>query len=206
MIPAGIARVVYAGHLGGGEIFETGYWLLGDYGTQALTQTAADTEATQLGVSALLTTLQSMITADSGYDEVRVYGYPTGGPTATFVASAAIGAPGTGAGSLPDQVALVATLLTGAAGRRRRGRMYFPANGLVLAAHQVQNTTVDNLADRLAAYWTAFVIDATHGPVVLSQIAGTAHPILDVRVDSRADIQRRRANKQTIAHQHSAAV
>jgi hypothetical protein len=43
----------------------------------------------------------------------------------------------------------------------------------------------------------------TQPVVVLSQVAGTANDVVTIRVDSRLDIQRRRANRQAAAFTQS---
>jgi hypothetical protein len=191
-IPAGVARFVLVGHLTGGETFETGFWETGDFATQAEVDSAASTFASG-AVIGPLDNLRALITADCGYDEVRVYGYPTGGPAASFVGTASLGAAGTGTGQLPLQTCIVATLLTGAAGRRRRGRMYLPACGAQLSAHQLTTPSVTQVSSSVADLLSLGAPTPGHEAVVLSQVAGTHAPVTQVRVDSKPDIQRRRA-------------
>lgn len=201
-IPANVTRISLVGHAGASEIFDTSVWCAGAPTTPAAANTFAATLATGLGTSGLLTDLVNMIMPDSGYDEVRVYGYPTGGPTASVIGSAPItgGVGVAGNPSLPLQVALVATLESDLAGRRHRGRMYFPMNGggNMGNDHYVQAGRVDGLCAGLVAWLSNF--DSANRAVIVSRVAGSTTPVTHVKVDNRPDIQRRRANRQLSTH------
>lgn len=213
-IPNDVTRVTFVGHLGGGEVFDTGFWLAGQ---APVSQDAANLMATTLAaafVADLKVKLCGLLSTDCGYDKVRVYGYPNGGPTAATIGEAAIsGGVGTGTNTQFDQVAMVATLLTGAPGRRNAGRMYLPLTGKIpsstTAGPQIDSTSVGNAATGLATFfsnWNSAHAGAMGSPAVVS-IAGSAHrPISAVRVDSRADIQRRRANRQSVQTTQSQTV
>lgn len=193
--PAGVSRVVLSGHLAGGEIFQTGFYIAGAPVDQATTQGIADGFASNWVASAG-DAARSILAGSSGYDKVTVYSYVAAGPApASFVGEAALVGVGTGGGQLPNQIALVATLLTGAAGRRNRGRMYLPANGMPLTGHQALLSLATSVATGMVAIFSQFD-DA--GVVVVSGVAGTARRVTSVRVDTRPDVQRRRAGKQTI--------
>jgi hypothetical protein len=98
---------------------------------------------------------------------------------------------------MPNQVAIVVTLQTGFSGRRNRGRYYLPCTRLAtLNLGQIPSTTVTAVALNAKAFLDA-VNSAVGQPVsVLSQVAGSAKPVTGVRVDSKFDIQRRRANRE----------
>jgi hypothetical protein len=203
MIPAGYVKLVIHGSLAGGEIWETAIW--GPAGS-AVDQDSLQDYVNTAGdnfVSMLQSAVTALISADSAVLGIRGYLY-TGGTTAANVAEyeGYTGSSGTGIGSLPDQCCLVSTLLTAAAGRRNRGRMYWPANGLSLASHQATATIVNNLADAVADFAGTFDPQA----VVVSQVAGSARPVTAIRVDTKIDIQRRRANKQVATGSHTASV
>jgi hypothetical protein len=111
---------------------------------------------------------------------------------------------GTG-GFCPLQVCMVATLITGAAGRRNRGRMYLPANGIGFGSHEFPNARVDAVCQALAAWLDALnTLDGS--AVVVSQAGTSKRAITQVRVDSKPDIQRRRANAQVASHTHTATL
>ncbi len=196
-------KVTIQGTAPGGEQFQTGFWLRDTpINSQAAANTLASAVVTSLG-GGLLAFLVTAINADTAYTAVRVYAYPSGGPLASFVGEALI-AGGTGtstAASLPLQIASVATLHTGFAGRRYRGRMYFPVNALALTAHQFNSSLYSGLSSNVRAFFVSVNGIAGVGEVVvLSQVGtGDAVPVTSVFVDSRPDVQRRRAASLTPA-------
>lgn len=199
-IPSGVTKVVLQGHLTGAEIFETGFWLKG---AAPISDAAASVLAAQLATffgTDLKPSVVPLITTTSGYDNLRVYGYPTGGPTAVSVGVAAIASgAGTGTGqSNPNQVSIVATLRTALAGRRNRGRMYLPANAANIISGQLSSAQCTSLATAVAAFFTDINSNAA-GPQkvqVVSITGSVSNDVTDVSVDSKLDIQRRRANRQ----------
>jgi hypothetical protein len=91
------------------------------------------------------------------------------------------------------------SLLTAVAGRRARGRVYLPAN--VISVDQSGNYQPNQLGG-LAIWFADFLtgLNSTETPQhvgVLSQKFGTFQSVNVVKIDSKPDIQRRRANKQT---------
>jgi len=198
-IPSDISRVSLLGTLSGGEIFDTSFWCSGSAPTSPTLANAFAAEiATLLNGSAALTAMKALIESDCVYQQVKVYGYPSGGPSAESIGVAAItGGTGTGSTPHPLQTCLVATLHTNFAGRRFRGRMYFPANGAAFANPYFSSTVSANLSSGLAAFFTAInangVVPTT--VVVLSQMATVDHVVTAVSTDTKPDIQRRRANR-----------
>jgi hypothetical protein len=98
--------------------------------------------------------------------------------------------------TLPDQCTLVVTLLTGFAGRRNRGRMYLPYQAGTMTNGQAVQANIDPLAlwwSNLIHAWNSHI--GTQHVVVLSQVAGASHSVNAVQIDSKIDIQRRRADK-----------
>jgi len=189
-IPTGYVKYVITGTLRGGEIFETGFWSDLPAGSQAELQDAVDTEADNVESDFGGTGPRVLLDPGSAYTSVRAYAY-NGGNTAEFVATSAVtGTPGTGNTTGIDKMCCVATLLTGAAGRRARGRMYLPASGASLTNGQFTSGPLSDVATALQTHFDRFDGHA----VVLSQVAGTARPITAVRIDSLVDIQRRRGN------------
>lgn len=200
-IPAGVARVSVVGHLRGGEIFDTSFWCLGGV-------TPSDGQDLADGVKAALLAnplpFLGMMNASGGVDEIRVYSYPSGGPAAATVHSAAVNAVGTSTGATQaSQSCLVATLLTGLLGRRNRGRMYLPAVNVQLDGTTGLLTTPTAAA--VSAAMGTFFTDVNNialggggNPVVsvVSQTASNVEQVTQVGVDNRIDIQRRRANQQ----------
>lgn len=209
-IPSGVARISLVGHQTGGEIFDTSFWVggTGVPTSNADANTYAAQVSSQLG-GPTLTELCSLLDSDSGYDEVRVYSYPSGGPTASFVGSATIGS-GTGTNStfMPLQQCMCITLLTGLSGRQNRGRMYLPATGLSLTSgHLFSGTTVQNVVEAMAGFFGGVNgLGSTNDVCVVSQTATTFHTVTAVRADERPDIQRRRANRQATGASHLATI
>lgn len=199
-IPIGVNRIVIQGHLTGGEIFATSFWTQGNVpGSQSLANLFATTVQSLFAIRPL-PTLKGIIDASCGYDSVKTYHYPTGGPNATYLGTAAFT---TGVGTsvaplLTNQSAIVASLRTQLAGRSHRGRMYFPCTAATLPNHQGATTLPGNVAPDVAGFFGDVKVNGTVGiPVIVSQVAGGSYtPISSVIVDSRLDVQRRRANKQ----------
>lgn len=214
-IPAGSIRIVLVGHLTGGEIFNTGFWASnnatnGPLDTEAEANTLAGDVVTLFTSSGLKTACVGFLDSGSGYDAVKVYSYPDGGPTAGVVGSANItSGAGVATAYQPLQACWVASLRTAYSGRARRGRMYFPAVSATLASnHQLGSTGMNDWTDKVAAFLTAVNANSRIGSViVLSQLgAGSAADVTHVIGDSRLDIQRRRADKQTAAFVRDAVV
>lgn len=200
-IPADIARVSLVGHLPQGELFNTSFWVRSIPVTDAATANAfavAIRDAFQTGGGAALV---SLLALNSGYDEVRVYAYEDGGPTADWIGSAPLtGTQGTGStDGLPLQTCMVASLRTGFAGRRSRGRMYLPWIKGLLVGHQSNSTLINQVAGGVRdLFEDVNAMTGTGEVCVLSQVAGATAKVTSVVVDSRPDIQRSHANRQTI--------
>lgn len=217
MIPEHVAKVVLAGSMANGEIFNCGFWV-----NFASDQPDAASFASFIaGVETSLSDTTAGVSFQNAFEELNtaetqltdIFGYYYGDESghATLQADHTLGSPwvGTSSGSHPLQVALVATLLTGAPGRSRRGRLYCPATGATLNIDgQVNATQVDHLSAGLAHGFTHLHShsDPTGIPSVVSSTLSTSNPITTVRVDSRADIQRRRANRQLAEYSHSTTV
>jgi len=199
--PANVTHVVVAGHLGGGEVFNAGFWLAG---AAPVNDAAANTLATAIAAAMETSGAQdavlSLMSADCGIDHLRVYGYATAGGPATAVGEASFtgSTTGEGSGSGPLQVCLVSSLLTGVASRSGRGRIYWPVTAtVVFANHLVDNAHVTDLANKLVLWFTAINLLAPPNIVsVVSPTHSVVNRVTSVRVDDRADIQRRHANQQ----------
>lgn len=206
-IPELTTRVQVRGHFPAGEIFEWGYWLGGAPTDQDEANNLADLQKT-LFDSSLKTLLLGHINADSGYDEIRVYAYPSGGPTASFVGQSTLNYAGTGSTTSNNalQIALVVTLLTGEAGRRKRGRLYLPYHlTSALTNHQLSVGTVPTIATAFADFCGGQNVGQQVS--VVSQVgAGQQTPVTAVKVDSKLDTQRRRSKKQTPQQSSTVAV
>lgn len=200
-IPPLSARAVISGHQGT-EIFQTGFWLQFAVAPSAANaNTIAAALATDINTN-LKTALQGQMTASDGVDGLKVYFYPSGGATAAFIGTGALSFVGSaGSRKVPMQVAQCITLHTALAGRRRRGRMFFPAAS---ATFNVSGALTDAAAaalnTALGATFTAINADATVGAkvVVVSATAGDWTAVNSVSTDSLYDVQRRRS--QSLPH------
>jgi len=197
-IPADCYRVVIVGHATGNEIFQFGWFVKG---TAPTSDADANTVAGQWAAiwAANQANIKPLVLADSGFDSVKVYSYPAGGPAAAHVGIAPItGGVGTGATAQPLQSAMVITLGTGLSGRRNRGRIYLPANGLALATtHNFNNGDTLQVMNAIKAMFVAY--NTPNAPnsavVVVSSVGSTSNKVSQLSVDERTDTQRRRANR-----------
>lgn len=200
-IPAETVHVQFRGHLPGSEEWQWGFWLAGTNITSEADANALANDVVGAFAVEAQATVAGLMDPLAGIDEVRTYCYPTGGPTALYIGSADYNIVGTGASSsrLPLQAALVVSLRTGFAGRRARGRLYLPCHRIALGTdYQLSNTTTDVVADDMSDFFTNLNALTGVGTVsVVSQVgAGQARAVTSVIVDSRIDIQRRRAGDQ----------
>lgn len=147
--------------------------------------------------SATLTGLMSMLSTSAGITGVRTYFYPGPGPAAA-AGEALLATPrvGTGTISKPAQCAAVFTLLTGLAGRRYRGRFYWPWLGTGYQGSTMQGILITGTATDAAAMLNAMGAEAGGVVPLLPQVYSRAGdfltPVSQVRVDNIVDTQRRR--------------
>jgi len=197
-----LVHINLTGHLTGGEQFVTGFWVVTP---TYLSQTELNSLATS--VAALITattfaTTRSVISSDSGYDKVRLYQYEAGAPKAVKVAEASItGVIGTGTSYQSLQSALVISLRTGIPGARNRGRMYIPWTAAGLGTdHQIGSTSLDAVLAEWQTFFNAVnaLTNVDSIQVVSRTGSGAFATVIQLVADTRVDVQRRRANKQTI--------
>lgn len=204
-------RVTINGSLGQGEVFSTGYWIVGQTPAgqaQADTATAAMLSSTAWINS--IAGLNGYLTPDGRYTNVRVYWYTQPGAPAAFITTGTTGpTAGTGGRSLPYQTCAVTSLRTATLTRSGRGRMYIPIPGASLTNNQL--TSVDCTA--IATYVkqnmgaaVAALLTASPAVVVMSSKSALLQPVTKLIVDSRCDVQRRRAQKETILFSNSVAI
>lgn len=204
-----LVKLVHEGALAQGEQFAWGLWLkpaTGALPTLDATQTWLNGVATRLIAtecnSSTSGAFTSLIAEDSSYSTVRGYIYPAGADVASGVVEATVNKSGTGAAELPDQCSLVASLRSTVPSRSGRGRVYLPANGVGLAVHQMFSTDLGNLATVMKNYLDFLNTSAIAGDeldvVVRSVTQGVVRLVHQVVIDSRLDIQRRRANSQAV--------
>nr|CRY96152.1 hypothetical protein [uncultured prokaryote] len=143
--------------------------------------------------------LASLAGTEAKVDGVRLYGYEGSASIAAVVGqSTGASVPGTGPTVMPPQVCLVATLLTGFAGRALNGRIYLPnQTGSMQTTGQTTRNVAQvavSVANWLSLWRTRSYAGSPLTPVVLSSTAGL-NDIQAVRVDNVLDTQRRRRDK-----------
>nr|CRY97354.1 hypothetical protein [uncultured prokaryote] len=194
------ARITISGGLGSGEIWASSFWL---------TDVAADSQSDFNDVVAAVATaftanarsvLLSQMSSVSSVANLTGRYYAAGESSykyETIIGSVAAG--GTGSFNTANQVAMVLSLRTADAGRSKRGRMYLPANSIgTTTTNQFQATYCATVANDFADFFSAVnAITAGGGGIVAvaSGMLGTAQTVTSVQVDTRPDVQRRRANK-----------
>jgi len=211
MTIANLAHIVLTGSLAGNEIWTSRTTIKYSAAPSSEAAFAADLDA-MVGDAGWSTYQDYQVAhlrpADS-LDSLRGYFYPVWPGAASLVAEHPINEVGSGASAvMPNQVALVGTLLTGLSGRRNRGRMYLPMTSFALTGQgQTDLTGCTNHANAIKAFLEAVGGHyAGGGTYVASSVGSTANLITQVRVDSRPDIQRRRANREAATTSFSADV
>lgn len=196
---ANTARYVMQGTLLTGEVFAWGFWEDRTGATGPGSQSDWDTVVTAVKTQWATTAAAqacALIRPGDHYTQITGYYYGTGGSApATYISTVSLGnAAGTGTKDHPDQTCQVVTLLTGLNNARGRGRCYLPATGANITNGLFADVATVNTA--IAAWWSA-VFSGTGGVVVYSKTDAAVRKVVNLRSDTRPDIQRRRANKQT---------
>lgn len=206
-VPAGCTHVKFGGASAQGERWETGFWMFKDFATPITANAAALAAYNSLvGTGDLFTVLKASLYSDTTLSYVRLYAYSTTGTKSTTIGEylPATPVPGTSGSAtiLPLQVAAVVTLRTAQPGRRGRGRMYLPFNvpggapggqGNLGTFQSITNALKKTINDMQATTeWTGGRM------IVVSQTGTTSADVLKLTMDTRFDVQRRRANKQAV--------
>ncbi len=201
-ILAGVSKIVIRGTLPQGEQFNTGLWTAGNMPTSAAQANTFAATIASLVSTHIVPTWQPFLSTLAAFTDVKTYHYPNGGPSAGFLGTATIaGGAGTSATAyLPLQLAWVATLRTGFPGRRFRGRMYMPITNHALTNWQFTQADVDSLTTAVRNFINGINTNGTVGlSSIVSQVGtGATASITRVDGDSRLDVQRRRANRETV--------
>lgn len=197
--PEFLARFVCYGTLPAGEIWASGFWMsmLAGPADGADWQSTCEAVGTAMFGHAAWFTDQNVAAAT--WQGVKGY-YHASNPAApaVFAGDEVFGSAKVGDASgdvMPNQVSLVATTQTGQSGRSFRGRMYIPTTNLTITAGFVGSGQVDSVATNLAACLKA-ARDAEVSRLMVVSIAKNVMTLMTaLRVDDKADIQRRRANR-----------
>lgn len=143
----------------------------------------------------------AMASPDTVFQGMRAYHYAAAASSADLTAEFTFtnAAQGGGSKESPTMQACCVSLLTGAAGRHNRGRVYVPADGEALAVHQFSSGHVPIVGRGIRD-----LIDHINGStlagedctVVIASQQAVPPPVTRIRVDSLPDTQRVRANGQ----------
>lgn len=152
-----------------------------------------------------------LMSTDTVLNVVRGYAYAAGSSVAATQAELPAGPfAGPGGKVLPTQTALVVSLRTGANGRHYRGRCYLPCTGETLTSYQIVDARSAAISTDFAAFITAIndivVTGATPQVIVPNSIGDFGTNVTSVVVNSRVDIQRRRADKVASLYSHQTGV
>jgi hypothetical protein len=212
VVPTGVIKFIFQGTLAGSEVFAHGFQgtATGAVANQAALNALLTNVVGKWQTNFLTTACKLIFPTTVVWQQCTAYFY-NGATTAAMTALQAItGGAGTAASSgVPNQCALVATHLTGLPGRSNRGRTYLPGPAVgLLAAGQLGTASTTTVANAYAAFMSAILHDATApvNPVVASNKHGTSQAITSIRVDTKCDVQRRRANKQVLVGASTATV
>lgn len=202
-LPPGVARWTLYGPLTAEERWAFDWWTMPGTGVADSTAWQATTDAmwTALVGIGLHTQVATLLPAAGGVEGVSSL-YYRNSQTATFAAShpGNFITAGTSTSVAPLQTSLCVSLLTPIPGRSTRGRLYLPATGASLDTNRRFTTTqINPVISALKTIINAGRTDGQYGPpVVVSKTHTLATPITQLRWDQRPDIQRRRANRQSV--------
>lgn len=109
---------------------------------------------------------------------------------------------GSGAGSHPQQISMVASLRTAFAGPSGRGRLYWPATAVPLTGGtlRIGSSDVTGFLTAMQTYLSGIqtavqATVSTAGLIVWSRATGTGHYVNKLMAGDIADVQRRRRDK-----------
>lgn len=204
-IPANIARIVWSGttpnntDIWNVRVHALASTSIDGFFLQEIAETAYDAWCANFYVG----TCAPLFNASTTCEAVTAYALDTSGHASEVQIASTTTNPIHGSGSLalPSEVALCASVETGAPGRSKRGRSFLP--GLDCAALDVvgflQLTFAQDIATAYAAVLGtinahAYIDSASAEVVVLSEKMGAAYPVTEVKVGQILDVQRRRRN------------
>lgn len=214
--PADTAHVVLGGAMPGGEQWESGFWIdnpgvTTPAGLNGLCETVFSSLASDDDdQNALTYWITAFANAQTTLAYCRALYYAAAGTKATFSGEYTPPAPiaGSSTAHLPNQIACCVTLRTNLAGRSHRGRMYLPATGASPGADgQINLPTATTFATKWAGFFSDWNTSGDNGQiVVVSALLTSATEVTSVSVDTRLDVQRRRAAKEAITGRSTIAV
>lgn len=197
-IPANSLRIVATGSLPSGEVWNTGFWLVPATPITSIDDLLLDMAVPQTAWNTFWAATASLRSAGTPASQLLGYYYAGGesGGKATYSGAVPLTAnDGTGLPRMPDQVAIVASLRTGLAGRSFRGRMYLPINNMTLGADGQMGSATGTLICNAVGAMLDACASSSLVPNVVSATQSTQQPITLISMDTVLDTQRRRRNK-----------
>lgn len=142
--------------------------------------------------------LAVLISSEGTINQVSTYYYDETGPAVSTGQSSQTAVVGLTPPEHPPQCSVVVSLLTGLAGRSRRGRMYLPGMGasMSVSTYLLDSGQQQDIAEQLALLLSGMA-DVGSGvasifPVVYSATLNVLTPVSQVAVGNVIDTQRRR--------------
>lgn len=191
--------------LSGGLASNTERWSVGAWFEDPNASTppiAAEVQAWATAIAAAIPTaiggsLRNALTTSGTIDTVNTYWYPSLAGPAGLSGAAPVTFAGLGTAIHPLPTSMVGSLKTGRAGRRYRGRSYWPAVGLTVDAagkFTATDTTAvpQRFKDLFNAIEDAFPSTGSIRLVVASKAANEVTPVTSISVGNVPDTQRRR--------------
>lgn len=158
--------------------------------------TLSDAKADVLAGKALAmwTTIKPYYSSPVTFNGSRIALLDPSGVTQATKERSITAVPGTGGGNtLPQEVAIVASLLSATYSRRGRGRIYLPSVGTnnVLSSGRFDSSARAIFSGAVATYCAPDTTEAITASIA-SKAASTLYPITTVKVGDVFDVQRRR--------------
>lgn len=201
---ANTIKVSVSGSMPNGARFSWGFQTQGTAGSLAVRCGAAIGIVQGWLASSDSATIRALMPNGNKIDTISAYGYD-GSAHAAASDTAGANVPGTGTTiTLPNQAALVVSIRTAGTGRSARGRAFLPCSSLALSVGQADASTIQTVADEFKTLLDLFPAGTGDGMPQTAVVASPTHninrPVTYVVVDSRLDVIRHRAQRETILH------
>lgn len=200
---ANVIRVSLVGAAPSGETWSVNpVWQIGGVSTaEDITSEECLAMATAVGGVALPTAVASAMSTGWNLQTTRVEARRWDGTLAAQAeANRSASSAGTGTTAHPFQTSMVVSLRTAGVGPSARGRLFWPATGILIntSSNRVAVSTVDAFRDSFKTYLTslgaALDVTLTNSPVlsVWSRLHASTLPVNALQIGDVLDVQRRR--------------
>lgn len=199
------ARLVVGGRIGTPAVEEWSCGLNWGPGSSALPDTAGELQTWTDSVAALIIAMSSAeapltwLSSIGTIETVTGYYYPGPGPAAAVAQTDISPAKaGSGVHTFPFQITQAITLNTPVAGRRTRGRIYWPRlAGTIQAPGTISTTqgTADDFRDMLESWGTDGTTSGAYALSVYSTAGDLLTPVSSISIGNVLDTQRRRRDQ-----------